>query len=112
MPDLGQNLNWFWKSWFFDGGVPDLAIGHVSVQNDLYTVSISKVGTKPVPIDLMIFYNDGTTQMIHQSISAWKNGNKTYTVTHTSHKKVKKMILGGPHDPDVNKGNNVWQADR
>jgi aminopeptidase N len=25
----GKNLNWFWKSWFFDGGVPDLAIKDV-----------------------------------------------------------------------------------
>ena len=22
----GVNLNWFWKSWFFDDGMPDLGI--------------------------------------------------------------------------------------
>jgi hypothetical protein len=106
----GQNLNWFWKSWFFDGGVPDLAISHVTVQKNIYTIVITNMGTKPVPVDLMIYYSDGATQLVHQSISAWKNGNKTYTITHTSHKKIKEMILGGPHDPDVNKENNVWEA--
>src|ERR1700744_4870450 len=107
----GQNLNWFWKSWFFDGGVPDLAISHVTVQKNIYTIVVTNMGTKPVPVDLMIYYNDGSSQLVHQSISAWKNGNKTYTITHTSHnKKIKKMVLGGPHDPDVNKENNVWEA--
>jgi hypothetical protein len=106
----GQNLNWFWKSWFFDGGIPDLAISHVTVQKNIYTIVITNMGTKPVPVDLMIYYSDGATQLVHQSISAWKNGNKTYTITHTSHKKIKEMILGGPHDPDVNKENNVWEA--
>ena len=106
----GQNLNWFWKSWFFDNGAPDLAISHVTVQKDLYTIVITNMGTKPIPVDLTIYYSDGTTQLVHQSISAWKTGNKTYTISHVSYKPIKKLILGSSHDPDVNKDNNVWEA--
>jgi aminopeptidase N len=105
----GQNLNWFWKRWFFDNGFPDLAITRVTAQEKQYIIVISNAGTKPVPIDLTLYYSDGKTQLVHQDISAWKNGNKTYTITHRSDKRIKKMVLGTIYDPDVNKANNVWE---
>ncbi len=105
----GQNLNWFWKQWFFDNGFPDLGITKVTAHEKLYTIVITNAGAKPVPINLTLFYSDGKTQQLHQDISAWKNGNKTYTITHRSDKRIKKMILGTTYDPDVNKANNVWE---
>ncbi len=106
----GQNLNWFWKSWFFDRGAPDLAISKVSLQRSIYTVIITNAGGKPIPVNLTIYYNDGTTQLVHESINAWKGGNKTFTINHLSHKRIKRMVLGTTYDPDVNKENNVWEA--
>lgn len=106
----GQNLNWFWKSWFFEHGAPDLAITKVNLQRSTYTVVITNIGGKPIPINLTIYYNDGTTQLVHESVNAWKAGNKTFTIDHLSHKRIKKMVLGTTYDPDINKGNNVWEA--
>lgn len=106
----GQNLNWFWKSWFFERGAPDLAISKVSLQRSTYAVVITNMGGKPIPINLTIYYNDGTTQLVHESINAWKGGNKTFTINHLSHKRINKMVLGTTYDPDINKENNVWEA--
>ena len=106
----GQNLDWFWKSWFFDRGIPDLAISRVTPLKNQYVIVITNVGTKPIPINLTLYYRDGNTQLVHQSIAAWKTGNKTYTITHTSHKRIKKMVLGTTYDPDINKADNVWEA--
>lgn len=106
----GVNLNWFWKSWFFDRGFPDLAITKVSNQKNQYTVIITSVGTKPVPVDLTITYRGGSTKVIHQSIAAWKNGNKTYSVNFTATKRVQKITLGTGYDPDINKADNIWEA--
>ena len=39
----GKNLNWFWKRWFFDSGIPDLAIAKVSGKE----IIIQAKGTKP-----------------------------------------------------------------
>ncbi|MDO3627848.1 M1 family metallopeptidase [Mucilaginibacter sp. BT774] len=106
----GQNLNWFWRSWFFDRGAPDLAISKVTLQRSTYTVVITNIGGKPIPIDLTLYYGDGTTQLVHESINAWKGGNKTFTINHQSHKHINKMVLGTTYDPDINKENNGWEA--
>ena len=84
----GQDLNWFWKSWFFDNGIPDLAITSVTKPNkDGYTIVVTNVGTKPIPIDLNIYKNGGSIQKLHRNISVWKNGNKTVTI-HTTAARV------------------------
>jgi hypothetical protein len=106
----GQNLNWFWKSWFFDHGAPDLAISKVTSQRNTYTMIITNIGGKPIPINLTVYYADGTTHLVHESINAWKDGNKTFTVNHLSRKRIKKLVLGTTYDPDIDKGNNVWQV--
>ena len=106
----GVDLNWFWKSWFFDQGVPDQAISKVTILKKEYSVLITNVGTKPVPIDIMVFYDDGSTQLLHQSIACWKNGDKTFTFNFTAKRQVEKMVLGTGYDADVNKADNVWVA--
>jgi Peptidase family M1 domain len=104
----GINLNWFWKSWFFDQGIPDQALSKVSIVKKQYTVTITNIGTKPVPVDLTVFYNDGSTQLIHQSIACWKNGNKTVILSFIAKKRVQKLVLGTGYDADADKSNNVW----
>jgi len=106
----GENLNWFWKKWFFDNGVPDQAISKVDIAGKQYTVTITNIGTKPVPVDLTISYSDGSTQRIHRTIACWKDGNKTVTLNFTANKKVEKLVLGNGFDADANKDDNIWVA--
>lgn len=104
----GQNLNWFWKRWFFDSGFPDLEITSVKQKKNNYTVTIVSIGTKPVPVDLTIYFADGTTQKLQKNISCWQNGNALTTLTFTNTKKVTKVVLGSTYMPDVNKADNVF----
>jgi hypothetical protein len=106
----GENLNWFWKRWFFDNGVPDQAISKVDIAGKQYTVIVTNIGTKPVPVDLAISYSDGSTQRIHRTIACWKDGNKTVTLNFTANKKVEKLVLGNGFDADANKDDNIWVA--
>ena len=103
----GINMNWFWKAWFFDGGVPDQAISNVVKQQSKYKVTITNIGTKPVPVDLTIYYRDGTTQLIHRSIIVWKDS-KTCNLNFNADKVVTKLVLGTGYDVDSNKADNVW----
>ncbi|MCX6313261.1 MAG: M1 family metallopeptidase [Sphingobacteriales bacterium] len=102
----GKNLNWFWKKWFYDGGVPDLAISRVSGKQ----IIIESIGEKPVPIDLAISYQDGSTEKIHRSIAVWEKGNKQVTITVNSNKKIKKILMGSTYAADRDVKNNVWEG--
>jgi hypothetical protein len=103
----GKNLNWFWKRWFIDGGVPDLSIKKVVKIATGFTVTVDCVGNKPVPLDLTITYTDGSKSMMHRSAAVWEKS-KSVTLTLTAKKSVKSVSLGSTYVPDVNKKNNVW----
>jgi hypothetical protein len=106
----GTNLNWFWKNWFMDRGAPDQAITKVVQKgHNEYMAIISNMGTKMVPVDLTIYFQDGTTKLLHKDISCWRNGNKEIAVTFVAEKPMDKLMLGSIYDADVNKTNNVWE---
>jgi len=106
----GKNLNWFWKKWFYDDGIPDLSIQKVLETGSLKQVTIESKGSKPVPIDLTVTFTDGSTKEIHQSIAVWEKGNKTTKIKFTTSKKIKMIKLGSAHVPDANKKDNEWQS--
>lgn len=105
----GKNLNWFWKRWFFDNGVPDLAIDKVKKRGKNYEVTVVSKGNKPVPVDLTITLDDNTVLKQHRSIGAWEKGNTSTTVAFRTDKEVSEIILGSTYAADVNKENNRWR---
>lgn len=105
----GINMNWFWKNWFFDNGIPDLAISKVTHVTKNYTATITSVGNKAVPVHLTIYYADGSTQTAGKSIACWAKGNKTTTVSFAAKGIIKQIVLGTTYDVDSNKSNNTWK---
>jgi hypothetical protein len=101
----GKNLNWFWKRWFYDGGIPDLAVTAVKGKQ----ITITSVGEKPVPVDITVLYKDGTTQTIHRSPAVWEKGNKTITVDFNVAKKVQRITLGSLYVADADESNNTYE---
>jgi aminopeptidase N len=107
----GKNLNWFWQKWFFDDGVPDLAIRSVKkYRRNKMDIVVTSKGAKPLPVDLIIYYNDNTTGKVHRNISVWEKGNTSITLTITAFKPVAKLVLSDPHTPDSNPRDNAWEA--
>lgn len=106
----GKNLNWFWKRWFFDSGVPDLAIDKVKKRGKKYEVTILSKGTKPVPVDLLVTLDDNTVVKLNKSIGVWEKGNTSTTVSFSTDKNVLRITLGSTYIPDVNKQDNRWEA--
>ncbi|GAB3919799.1 M1 family metallopeptidase [Mucilaginibacter myungsuensis] len=102
----GRDLNWFWQRWFFDRGVADLAIDKVTADKANYSVTIRSVGNKPVPVDLLVEYTDGTNKTIHHDMSAWERSN-TFLLNFKAEKPVKQLILGSMYVTDANRADNV-----
>lgn len=106
----GVNLNWFWKAWFYDSGYPDLAIDKVKQGKDHATVTIISKGTKPVPVDLHVTYEDGSEATLHRSIMVWKDGAKKVEIELSAGKTVKSATLGNTYDADIDFSNNRYPA--
>ena len=105
----GKNLNWFWKKWFFELGVTDLGISSVKKTGNNYSITVANKGGKPMPVDLIVTYKDGSTQKIHRSIGVWEKGNATTVISFTSVKAVSTITLEDPHTPDSNRTDNVYK---
>ena len=105
----GKNLDWFWKRWFFDEGVTDMAIKNVlPIGNDDYTIEIENKSQKPLPIDLTITFNDGSVEKKHHNIGVWEKGNTTYLSVIQTKKKIAKVVMGTSHVPDKDKSDNTF----
>ncbi|MDX2134723.1 MAG: M1 family metallopeptidase [Saprospiraceae bacterium] len=106
----GQNLDWFWKPWFFEWGHPDLAVQSVEKAGKTYEIAIAKLGAQPVPVHLQVEYTDGSTETFHQTAAVWKNGASTFRQALPKGKSPKSVSLGGNTIPDTNAKNNTWPA--
>ena len=105
----GLNLNWFWKNWFFEKNVPDLAISKVKNRKNNYSVVISSPGTLAVPLHLSVIYENGSKEIITKNISCWEKGKEPVTLKFKARMRVKLMILGDAYDVDINPENNHWE---
>jgi hypothetical protein len=106
----GRDMNWFWKNWYFEKSVPDLAITKVSHKQQQYSVVVANKGGAAVPVHLLVYYKDGSKQIIHLSIACWEKGRKTINASFKSNKPLSKIVLGKAYDVDINPKNNVWLA--
>lgn len=104
----GKNLDWFWKRWFFEDGITDMAIKAVDKVDGGFAITIQNKSNKPLPIDLSLTYSDGSTEKIHHNIGVWENATPTFVSTVKTNKKLTKVEMGSSHVPDKNRNDNIF----
>jgi len=104
----GKNLNWFWKSWFFESGYPDLAIETVTQTSDNVSVVVKKHGNIPVPVHLTIYFADGSKKEFREKMDIW-NDSDSFIMQQAFDKKVVKVELGDKLIPDSDSSDNVFK---
>ena len=104
-----ENLSWFWNPWFYEFGVPDLAIESVTQKNNKGIITIKKAGEIPTRILLKVSFADGTTKEFNYSVKTWKDKDSA-TFEISASQKITEVKLGSTLIPDVDKSNNVWKA--
>lgn len=107
----GQNLNWFWNSWYFSHGYTDLAVDSVQSQNNKTTVTIKNVGGFPNPFDLRVTYQDGSTDSRHFTSAIWKSNQKKAQLTLKTTKNIAALNIDNGIWMDANTKDNVWRKE-
>jgi len=106
----GKNLNWFWNSWYFSPHYIDLAISNVKKSGTGYDVTINNIGGMTAPFDLVITYEDGTTNRLHQTPAVWQTNQQRATIAVSSKKKIKSLTIEGGIWMDADTSNNTWAS--
>jgi len=108
----GEDLNWFWKEWFFTTWKFDQAIGSVNyVDNDPSKgalITIVNKGKMILPVILKIRQSNGDTNTIELPVEIWQRGG-TWVYPYPSTHSIDKVMLD-PEKllPDVDRSNNEW----
>ncbi|MCE1164661.1 MAG: M1 family metallopeptidase [Bacteroidetes bacterium] len=102
----GKDLNWFWRKWYMEYGVPDLSISAAMVSDKKMDVKIKNKGGMPVPVAVTITYEDGSIVTHNRTAEVWKSADE-YRFTIETTGKVKTIVLGNKYIPDVNPEDNA-----
>jgi hypothetical protein len=108
---LGEDLSWFWRSWFYTTDRLDQAVDSVALSDSagvLSRVYLRNAGRMPMPVELSLLMDDGSTQRVRLPVEIWGLRN-TYTALIAGPKKVNSVVID-PDGwyPDVDRSNNRW----
>ena len=106
----GQDLNWFWRSWFFSNAYIDLAVANVAKVRGGYSVAIDNIGGMVAPVDLVVHYVDGSTETVHETPRLWEANQQRATTMVRTKKTIQSVELTGGIWMDADLSNNRWPA--
>jgi hypothetical protein len=109
----GEDLNWFWKEWFFTTWKLDQAVQSVTyVNNDPSKGAVITLVNKDkmaMPVDLKITQSNGQTETIHFPVNIWQRGGGVWKFKYPSTSSITKVEIDPDHQlADVDTKNNVW----
>lgn len=109
----GEDLNWFWKGWFYSTWKLDQAITNAAyVGNDPakgLLITIENKGKLIMPVILNVITESNKTETIQLPVEIWQRTG-IWTFKYPSSNTVQRIILD-PQQllPDMDRSNNTWQ---
>lgn len=127
----GTNLNWYLTDWTKTTNTIDYAIEQVTASDQITTVQLNRIGLMPMPIDVMVFYQDGTMEYFYIPLQMmfgeksnpfqvkrtvlqdWVWGDPNYSFEIQKPKSSIKAVVIDPSGlmADVDRSNNTVQLD-
>jgi aminopeptidase N len=102
----GEDLDWFWRSWFYETDALDQAVDSVAT-GDTTRVTVAQNAEMMLPMTVRLTYEDGSTERRRVPAEAfYTRDTNTLRVTEGTLRRVAldpNQIL-----PDMNRGNNTW----
>jgi aminopeptidase N len=112
----GEDLNWFFKPWFFTTWKLDQAVQSVRYVKDSVAkgamITLVNKEKMAMPVDVKITQENGTVETIHLPVNVWQR-NSIWTFKYPSTSAIKKIELDPDKQlPDIDLKNNVWNAEK
>jgi hypothetical protein len=112
----GEDLNWFWRSWFVNNWQLDQGITKIKyLKNDPKLgaiISIENLEKMAMPVVLEIKTKSGDVTRVQLPVEIWQR-NTSWAFKVASIEEIETITLDPDHVfPDINTANNVWSADK
>jgi hypothetical protein len=109
----GEDLNWFWKEWFYTTWKLDQAVASVGYVDNQASkgavITIENKGEMIMPVVIRISQANGKTETIQLPVEIWARGSK-WTFEYASTSAIDKIIIDPENQfPDLERQNNVWE---
>ena len=109
----GENLDWFWKAWFYGTGNIDQGVVSFADVNEDPTqgtlVYLENKGEVPMPVNLALTDLMGKVYRFQVPVEVWMRGNDVIYKANTKTKIVKVVIDPDGLYPDIDLSNNVLE---
>ncbi len=110
----GENLNWFWKEWFYEKWTLDQAVDSVNYINGDYTkgalITIKNNDNMVMPLIVQIKESNGKTGKVNLPVEIWEKSG-SFQFKYNSENRIDSVIIDPDETlPDINRVNNVWSS--
>jgi hypothetical protein len=107
----GRDLDWFWRTWWFETWTLDQAVGSVREEGGSLIVTVEDRGLAPMPVRLAITRADGRVDRLELPVDPWLAGTRTQTARIAGAATVRSVEIDPELAfPDVDRGNNRWSS--
>lgn len=109
---VGEDLSWFWRSWFYTTEILDQAVDSVAADSagEGSAIYLRNAGQMPMPVELELVRDDGTKERLSLPVEVWFGGTNYAAYVPGAKKVVEVTVDPGSHYPDVRRENNRWRA--
>lgn len=105
----GRDMDWFWRSWYYETWLLDQAVGDVTPGENGTTITIRDLGNVPMPARVSITRESGETIERTVPVDVWLSGTRTSTVAVPAGSPVVRVEIDAEEVfPDADRTNNVW----
>jgi len=106
----GMDLDWFWRSWYYETWTLDHAVGEVRNGPNGTTIVIEDRGSAPMPARVTITRENGETLQRQVPVEVWLGGATRAEITVPAGAAVVRVELDARHAfPDIDRSNDVWK---
>jgi hypothetical protein len=110
----GENLAWFWKSWFVENYLFNQAIINVKYENNSVAegavVTIANLEQMALPVNISYETKSGKKGIVKLPVEIWNN-TVTLKVKLPTTEELKKVVLDADKVfPDIDFSNNTWTS--
>jgi hypothetical protein len=105
----GQDLTWFWRSWYFETWTMDQAVKGVRTEGVHSIITIQDKGYAPMPVHLTITLANGEVHTFNAGVDTWLNGDTEMEISVSYKDIIRVEIDKDRYFPDTDRSNNVWE---